>query len=939
MPDSSRTESRKSVVIVESPAKAKTINKYLGSGFEVLASYGHVRDLPPKDGSVRPDEDFAMDWQVDDRSEKRLKEITDAVKRASRLYLATDPDREGEAISWHIADELGRRKVLSGVEVSRVVFNEITKNAVLDAFAHPRDLNRELIDAYLARRALDYLVGFTLSPVLWRKLPGSRSAGRVQSVALRLICEREAEIEVFKPREFWTIDVELDSAAGAPFTARLSHLDGKKLDKFDLGDKASAMAAAARLEQARAFEIEKIERKQVRRNPPPPFTTSTLQQEASRKLGFSATRTMRTAQKLYEGIDLGGEVVGLITYMRTDGVQISNEAIAGIRGTIVERFGPTYLPAAPRIYKTKARNAQEAHEAIRPTDITGRPADLTPWLGADEVKLYELIWKRTLASQMESARLDQVAVDIAVGEQAPRDGAAKLRATGSVVAFDGYLTLYQEGRDDTREGEDDDRRLPQMNEGEAVSRRKVLPEQHFTQPPPRFTEASLVKKLEELGIGRPSTYASILQVLQDRDYVRLEKRRFYPEDRGRMVTAFLSSFFTRYVEYGFTADLEGKLDAVSDGRLSWQELLKDFWAGFKAAVDETKDLRITHVIESLDAGLGPHFFPVDPSKPGHNPRACPACADGRLGLKIGKTGGFIGCSNYPDCRYTRSLAVINGEDAEAEAGLASPRFLGEDPATGLPATVRKGPFGIYLQLGEASKEKGAEKPKRCSLPKGMNPMEIDLKTALALLALPREIGRHPETGEPILAGIGRYGPYVKHKSAYKTLADDDVLTIGLNRAVVLIAEAPARRQSTALRTLGEHPADQKPVTLHKGRYGPYAKHGKINVTLPEHLTIEDITLEQAIELLEAQAAKKGKKTAAKKTAAKKTAAKKTGAKKAAAKKAGVKKTGTKKTAAKKTSTKKAASKKATKSGTAKTPAGETEQAAKAKTESATEAAE
>ncbi len=931
MPDSSRTGSRKSVVIVESPAKAKTINKYLGSGFEVLASYGHVRDLPPKDGSVRPDEGFAMDWQVDDRSEKRLKEITDAVKRAAKLYLATDPDREGEAISWHIAEELNRRKALGGVEVSRVVFNEITKNAVLDAFENPRDLNRELIDAYLARRALDYLVGFTLSPVLWRKLPGSRSAGRVQSVALRLICEREAEIEVFKPQEFWTIDVELASAAGAPFTARLSHLDGKKLEKFDLGDEASAKAAADRLEQARSFEIGKIERKQVRRNPPPPFTTSTLQQEASRKLGFSATRTMRTAQKLYEGVDLGGEVVGLITYMRTDGVQISNEAIAGIRETIGERFGPAYLPEAPRAYKAKARNAQEAHEAIRPTDITGRPSDLAPWLDADGVKLYELIWKRTLASQMESARLDQVAVDIAVDNPTLAGAPAQLRATGSVVAFDGFLTLYQEGRDDSpREGEDDDRRLPQMNEGEAVSRRKVLPEQHFTQPPPRFTEASLVKKLEELGIGRPSTYASILQVLQDRDYVRLEKRRFYPEDRGRMVTAFLSSFFTRYVEYGFTADLEGKLDAVSDGRLSWQELLKDFWSGFKASVDETKDLRITHVIESLDAELGPHFFPLDPEKPGYNPRACPACSEGRLGLKIGKTGGFIGCSNYPDCRYTRSLAVMNGEEAEAEACLASPRELGNDSATGLPVTVRKGPFGIYLQLGEASKEKGAEKPKRCSLPKGMSPMEIDLQTALALLALPREVGPHPETGEPILAGIGRYGPYVKHKSAYKTLAeDDDVLTIGLNRAVVLIAEAPARRQSSALKTLGEHPADQKPVTLHKGRYGPYAKHGKINATLPDHLTTEDITLEQAVELLEVQAAKKGKKTAAKKTAAKKSGAKKKAAKK----------TGAKKAAAKKTGAEKAAGKKASKSGTAEEPAGETGQAAKAKTGSAAGATE
>ena len=918
MPDSGRSHSGKSVVIVESPAKAKTINKYLGSSFEVLASYGHVRDLPPKDGSVRPDENFAMDWSVDDRSEKRLKEIADALRNASHLYLATDPDREGEAISWHIAEELGQRKALGDVEVQRVVFNEITKNAVLDAFQHPRDLNRELIDAYLARRALDYLVGFTLSPVLWRKLPGSRSAGRVQSVALRLICEREAEIEVFKPQEFWTIDVALENAAGAGFKARLSHLDGRKLDKFDLGDETAARDAAGKIERALSLQIEKIERKQVRRNPPPPFTTSTLQQEASRKLGFSATRTMRVAQKLYEGVDLGGEVVGLITYMRTDGVQLSQEAVGGIRETIVERFGQSYLPEAPREYKTKARNAQEAHEAIRPTDITGRPADLAPYLEQDEVRLYELIWKRTLACQMESARLDQVAVDIAVDGET-----AKLRATGSVVAFDGFLTLYQEGKDDANgEGEDGDRRLPAMNEGEAVTRKQVLPEQHFTQPPPRFTEASLVKKLEELGIGRPSTYASTLQVLQDRNYVRLEKRRFSPEDRGRMVTAFLSSFFTRYVEYGFTADLEAKLDAVSDGRLSWTELLTEFWSGFKAAVDETKDLRIAHVIDSLDAELGAHFFPDDPERPDYNPRACPACKEGRLGLKIGKTGGFIGCSNYPDCRYTRSLAVINGEEAEAEACLASPRHLGDDPETGLPVTVRKGPFGIYLQLGEASKEKGAEKPKRCSLPKGMSPMEIDLKTALALLALPREVGPHPETGEPILAGIGRYGPYVKHKSAYKTLADeDDVLTIGLNRAVVLIAEAPARRQSSALKTIGEHPDDQKPVTLHKGRYGPYVKHGKLNATLPDHITTEDVTLAQALELLAAQAEKKGKKPAAKKTAAKKKpAAKKAAAKKKApAKKAPTKKAGAKKTAAKKkVPAKKSAAKKSAKKADAET---------------------
>ncbi len=860
------------VVIVESPAKAKTINKYLGSDFQVLASFGHVRDLPPKDGSVRPDEDFAMSWQVDGKAEKHLKEIAQAIKRADRLYLATDPDREGEAISWHIAEELAQRKALEGVEVKRVVFNEVTKRAVAEAFEHPRELNKELIEAYLARRALDYLVGFTLSPVLWRKLPGSRSAGRVQSVALRLICEREAEIEAFRAREYWTVSALLTAPSGADFTARLTHLDGKKLDKFDLADQAAADQACRKLREGQAFTVAKVERKQTKRNPQPPFTTSTLQQEASRKLGFGATRTMRVAQKLYEGIDLGGETVGLITYMRTDGVQVANEAVAATRELIAGQYGDPYLPETPRIYKTKAKNAQEAHEAIRPTDLFRRPQEVASHLDDDGRKLYELIWKRAVASQMASAELDQVAVDIAV------DGAtAQLRATGSVVRFDGFLTLYQEGRDDTNgagaeaEGEAD-RRLPNLNEKDRVQRKSIESEQHFTQPPPRFSEASLVKQMEELGIGRPSTYASILQVLQDRNYVRLEKRRFYPEDRGRIVTAFLSNFFKRYVEYNFTADLETQLDLISDGRKDWKLVLQQFWDAFYKAVEDTKGLRIAHVIDALDEDLGPHFFPLDPEDPNYNPRACRACADGRLGLKVGKTGGFIGCSNYPECRYTRSLGVALNGGGNGEAEFVGPVELGKHPESGEPVSLRKGPFGFYLQLGEATED---SKPKRTSVPKDLAPMEVTLEQAVALLALPREVGQHPETGEKITAGIGRYGPYIRQGSKYCSLKEgDDVLSIGLNRAVTLLAEAKSR--GPAGKPVGDHPEDGKPVTLHEGRYGPYVKHGRINATLPNGLAPDEITLERAVELLAAQAEKAAaKKGGAKKTTAKKTAAKKT----------------------------------------------------------------
>src|SRR5215472_13068066 len=644
------------VVVVESPAKANTINRYLGGGYTVLASLGHVRDLPTKDGSVRPEQDFAMDWQSDQRGEKQVGAIAKALKGASTLYLATDPDREGEAISWHVKSMLQEKKALKGVKVRRVTFNEITRSAVRAAMAAPRDLDQPLIEAYLARRALDYLVGFTLSPVLWRKLPGSRSAGRVQSVALRLICEREAEIEAFRAREYWTVEADFTTPAGAPFTARLTHLEGQKLEQFDLPDEATALRAKRRVEAGR-FRVASVERKRVRRNPYAPFTTSTLQQEASRKLGFGAQQTMRLAQQLYEGVDIGGETTGLITYMRTDGVQMAREAIAAIREHVGAAYGSNYLPSAPREYQSRIKNAQEAHEAIRPTDVARTPDDVARFLSNDQRRLYELIWKRAVASQMQSAELDQVTVDVTDGK-----GTA-LRATGSIVAFDGFLKLYREDTDDAAE-EDDSRMLPPMAERDPLKRGEVTAAQHFTQPPPRYSEASLVKKMEELGIGRPSTYASILSVLQDRNYVRLDKKRFIPEDRGRLVTAFLTSFFTRYVEYNFTADLENQLDDISGGRIDWKEVLRKFWQDFSGAVAGTKDLKIGDVLKALDEELGRHFFPDDGS--GKDVRLCPVCGEGKLSLKLGRFGAFIGCSNYPNCRYTRALGIESESDAKAQ---------------------------------------------------------------------------------------------------------------------------------------------------------------------------------------------------------------------------------------------------------------------------------
>jgi DNA topoisomerase-1 len=833
------------IVVVESPAKAKTINKYLGSGYEVLASFGHVRDLPAKNGSVDPDHNFRMVWEVDDKSRKRLDDIAKAVKGANKLILATDPDREGEAISWHVLEVLKQRNAIKKQAIERVVFNAITKQAVLDAMKHPRGIDSALVDAYLARRALDYLVGFTLSPVLWRKLPGARSAGRVQSVALRLVCDRELEIEKFVPREFWSLVATLATPRGDTFDARLVGADGEKIQRLDIGTGAEAEAFKRALENA-AFTVAAVEAKPTRRNPPAPFTTSTLQQEASRKFGFAPAHTMRIAQRLYEGVEIEGDTVGLITYMRTDGVEIADEAITAARRVIDADYGGRYLPSSPRRYQTKTKNAQEAHEAIRPTDPARRPRNVRRFLDGDQARLYELIWLRTMASQMEAAELERTTADITARVD---DRSIDLRATGTVVKFDGFLTLYQEGRDD--EGDDEDtRRLPEMSSGERLQKRKIDASQHFTEPPPRYSEASLVKRMEELGIGRPSTYASILQVLKDRGYVRIDKKRLIPEDKGRVLTAFLESFFARYVEYDFTAGLEEQLDRISNNEMAWRDLLRDFWREFTAAVGDIKELRVAQVIDALDDMLAPHLFP--PREDGSDARKCPTCETGRLSLKLGKFGGFIGCSNYPECRYTRQLAPGNG--GAPDGGI---KKLGEHPQTGLDVTVRSGRFGPYLQLGEAN---NGEKPKRASLPKGTAPDDIDLKRALGLLSLPREVGKHPDDGEPIIAGVGRFGPYVQHGKLYANLsADEDVLSIGLNRAVALIEEKRARGPrkgrfgASAGRLLGEHPQQGGPVVVKSGRYGPYVSHNGINATLMSDMTPETVSLEQAVGLLQARA--------------------------------------------------------------------------------------
>ena len=827
------------LVVVESPAKAKTIEKYLGPGHRVLASYGHVRDLPPKDGSVDPDNGFAMEWEPYADKAKQLRAIADEAKGAEKLILATDPDREGEAISWHVQEVLKKRKSLPS-KVERVTFNAITKPAVLDAMANPRELDEDLIDAYRARRALDYLVGFTLSPVLWRKLPGAKSAGRVQSVALRLIVDREREIELFRAQEYWSVAADMEQD-GVPFLARLVRWKGRKLDRLSIGNGADAQAAKADVEAGR-FTVTSVETKPLTRNPPPPFTTSTLQQEAARKLGFSASHTMRVAQDLYEQ--------GAITYMRTDGVQMDGSAISAARHAIAERYDGGYVPDHPRQYTTKAKNAQEAHEAIRPTDF-GRDH-----VGSgDHARLYELVWKRALASQMASARLERTTVELSDGT-----GQHGLRATGQVVLFPGYLALYEEGRDDVED--DDSKRLPRVNEGDAPAKKAVNAEQHFTQPPPRYSEASLVKKMEELGIGRPSTYAATLQTLKDREYVTLEKNRFLPQESGRLLTSFLERFFEKYVSYDFTAGLEEELDDVSGGRAEWQKVLSDFWRDFKPKTVEVMEQKPSDITAALDEFLAPYLFPDRGD--GSDPRLCPNCGQGRLALRGGRFGAFVACSNYPDCKFTRRFAQGGSEEAANDMG---PTELGTDPETGEAVTRRAGRFGPYIQLGDG------KDAKRASIPKDVP--ELDLPMALRLLSLPREIGPHPETGKPITASIGRYGPYLAHDGKYARLASTaEVFETGMNAAVAKLADAAkggaARTASREpIATFGDSPVTGKPVRVMEGRFGPYVTDGETNATLPKGTDPATLDAEQALALLAERAAKgpaKGKKKPARRAA-------------------------------------------------------------------------
>ena len=869
------------VVVVESPAKAKTINKYLGRNYTVLASFGHVRDLPAKDGSVKPDEDFAMSWEVDGPSSKRLSDIAKAVKDADGLILATDPDREGEAISWHVLEVLRQKKALKDKPVRRVVFNAITKQSVLDAMANPRDIDGPLVDAYLARRALDYLVGFTLSPVLWRKLPGSRSAGRVQSVALRLVSDREVEIEKFIREDYWQIAALLGTPRADSFEARLTAFEGKRLQKLDISSQAQADDIRIMLDGA-SFKALSVEAKPTKRNPGPPFTTSTLQQAASSRLGFSATRTMQIAQRLYEGIDIGGETAGLITYMRTDGVQMAPEALTAARAAIAKEFGEKYLPEKPRYYSTKAKNAQEAHEAIRPTDFSRTPAEMRRFLDADQARLYEMIWKRAMASQMQPAEIERTTAEI---EAINGGRVAGLRAVGSVIRFDGFIAAYTDQKEDDAEDEED-RRLPEIRAGETLKREKIDVTQHTTEPPPRYTEATLIKKMEELGIGRPSTYTAILKTLEDREYVAIDKRRLIPQAKGRLLSAFLESFFEKYVEYDFTASLEEKLDEISDGKLAWKAVLRDFWTDFSGAIDEIKDLRISEVLDALNEDLAPLLFPARAD--GSNPRICPKCGTGNLSLRLGRSGGFIGCSNYPECNYTRQFGAEGVDNAENDG----PRELGKDPYTNEEITLRSGRFGPYVQRGDG------KDAKRSSLPKGWAPDSIDHEKALALLNLPRDVGKHPESGKMISAGLGRYGPFVLHDGTYANLESiEDVFSIGLNRAVSVIAEKQSKGRGArnggtpaALKDLGAHPDGGGNVTVRDGRYGPYVNFGKVNATLPKGKDPMSVSLDEALVLIAERAAKTGggKKPArakaagaAKKSTTKKPAAKKTAAKKKA----------------------------------------------------------
>ena len=825
------------LVIVESPAKAQTINKYLGNDYKVIASVGHIRDLPSKDGAVKPEENFKMSWEMNKDKDKVVKEIIGALKSADSLILATDPDREGEAISWHLKEILDHKKTTMGKPVERVIFNEITKSAVLEAMKTPRDINSELVEAYLARRALDHLIGFSISPILWRKLPGSRSAGRVQSVALKLICEREIEIEKFNIEEYWSISSIFSTVKDEKFSSRLTFLNSKKLAKMDIKNEKEADLALQDIKKSK-FNISKIELKRVKRNPLPPFTTSTLQQEASNKLGFSASRTMRVAQKLYEGINIGSETSGLITYMRTDGVQLSSQAIEELRNEITNRHGENYIPQKPRVYKSKAANAQEAHEAIRPTLISRDPESISQFLDSDQNKLYKLIWKRTISSQMQSAELDETAADIA-----NQDQTIIFRANGSQVIFPGFY-IYRD--------REDDRLLPKLIENEKVDLIDLKSEQHFTQPPPRYTDASLIKKMEELGIGRPSTYASILQVLVNRSYVEKEKGRHIPQERGRILTAFLNNFFGKYIEYDFTADLEKQLDKVSDGKLNYKNLLKEFWNGFKPHLNKMSELEREKILEALEKELAELFFPSDDIKNGIPNRQCPTCSNGNLGLELGKYGAFLGCSNYPECKFTKQIASNQDENNDNENFIpGNDGVLGVDPTTGLSVLIKKGPYGIYLQLGDE------KKPKRTSIPKQVSAKDINLQKALAFLSLPRLIGQHPESGQDISAGIGRYGPYLKYDINFISLpADETVINIGLNHAVVLIAENIEKLG----KVLGDHPDGSGKIFVKSGRFGPYVEHNKLRATLPKDITIEEINLDKAIELLITKAARPKRST-------------------------------------------------------------------------------
>ncbi len=823
------------LVIVESPAKAQTINKYLGSDYKVLASVGHIRDLPSKDGAVLPQEDFKMSWEMHKGKDKVIKEIISELKLADTLILATDPDREGEAISWHLKEYLNSKKIILDKPVQRVVFNEITKTAILEAMKNPREINSELVDAYLGRRALDYLIGFSISPILWRKLPGSKSAGRVQSVALKLICERELEIEKFNIEEYWSISSIFLQSTKEKFPARLIILDNKKLAKMDIKKEEEANLALDKIQNSK-FNITKIEKKRVKRNPLAPFTTSTLQQEASNKLGYGASRTMSIAQRLYEGINIGSETTGLITYMRTDGVQLSSQAIDEIRAEITNRHGATFIPDIPRVYKSKAANAQEAHEAIRPTEIGRDPESISNYLDNEQLKLYELIWKRTISSQMQSAELDETSADIT-----SEDKTIVFRANGSQVYFPGFF-VYKD--------KENDKILPNLIDGEKVDLEKVDSDQHFTQPPPRYTDASLIKKMEELGIGRPSTYASILKVLVDRSYVEKEKGKHIPQERGRILTAFLNNFFGQYIQYDFTAELEKKLDSVSDGKLNYKILLKEFWNGFKIHLDKMSELERDKILEALENELTDLFFPkeIDNRENSEPSRKCPTCSNGKLGLELGKYGAFIGCSNYPECKFTRQIASNQNDEGDNNDTFMPENdgVLGIDPDTNLNVLIKKGPYGIYLQLGEE------KKPKRTSVPKLIEANTINLEKALSLLSLPRVIGTHPETGQEITAGIGRYGPYLKYAINFISIpADETVMNIGLNHAVVLIGE----NSQNLGRVLGDHPDGNGQVLAKSGRFGPYVEHNKIRATLPKSISMEEINLEQAIELIVAKAAR------------------------------------------------------------------------------------